>query len=138
MDHIIPLAPPSTELDHFLQGKITYLLRGGMGKKAPYGKIKLGDSLYFAEGNEIKAAATVGKLLQPDKLGKEQSSALISGFTDQLRLTPDQELKYVGKRYIVLIQIDDIQSVDPFLINPEKTDNSEDWMMIRNISRAKL
>ncbi len=48
------------------------LVRGSLGKKLPYGKVSVGDRLFFATGNSsrnvVKAAASAGDVFDSPKL----------------------------------------------------------------------
>lgn len=141
MDHIVLFEPDGKSMENLLAGKKTFLLRGAMGKKIPYGKIKKGESLYFAHAGgapQIQAQGYASRVVETDKLGREQSIALISGFEDKLLLSKTQEKKYAGKRYLVLVEVSEVEPVDAFMVNPAKVEGTEDWLVARNIDRAKI
>lgn len=140
MDHIVLLEPGADMIAQIKSGKKTYVLRGGMGKKIPYGKLQEGETLYFAEEAsvpEVQARATVSRLVQTDKLGREQSVALVSGFADKIK-SAAEEGKYAGKRYLVLVEFTNLDTVEPFQVNRQKTEGEEDWLLARRIDLVKI
>lgn len=55
MDHVVYLDAKSNELENLLSGKKSMIIRGATGRKVPYGKVNVGDILYFINNNaEVK------------------------------------------------------------------------------------
>ena len=90
MDHIVYLDAKSNELENLLSAKKSMIIRGATGRKVPYGKVNVGDILYFINNNaegEIKAKGVVLSVFNSEKMAKDESIALVKKYQDKLKLT---------------------------------------------------
>ncbi len=141
MDHVVYLDAQAKEMDNLLAGQKTMIIRGAAGRKLPYGRVNDGDALYFINNNAeglIKARAKVKNVLNSEKMSKEESIALVQSHQDKLQLTPKQFKRWAGKRYIVLIQVEDVEELSPFPIDKSDYGNMDDWLPVENIEDVKL
>ncbi len=141
MDHVVYLDAQAKEMDNLLAGQKTMIIRGAAGRKLPYGRVNDGDVLYFINNNAeglIKARAKVKNVLNSEKMSKEESIALVQSHQDKLQLTPKQFKRWAGKRYIVLIQVEDVEELSPFPIDKSDYGNMDDWLPVENIEDVKL
>jgi len=141
MDHVVYLDAKSNELENLLSGKKSIIIRGATGRKVPYGKVNVGDILYFINNNaegEIKAKGVVSSVFNSEKMTKDESIALVKKYQDKLKLTDKQFQKWAGKRYIVLIEIKNIEKIQHFPFNRDIFKNMmDDWLPIENIETVK-
>lgn len=140
MDHVVYLDAKAKEMEKLLGGKKTMIIRGAAGRKMPYGKVNVGDVLYFINNNAeglIKAKASVKSVFNSEKMSKVESSKFLVGFQDKLQLTKTQFNRWAGKRYIVLIEVDEVESVEPFPIDKSDYGNMDDWLPVENIESIK-
>lgn len=140
MDHVVYLDAKAKEMEKLLGGKKTMIIRGAAGRKMPYGKVNVGDVLYFINNNAeglIKANASVKSVFNSEKMSKVKSSKFLVGFQDKLQLTKTQFNRWAGKRYIVLIEVDEVESVEPFPIDKSDYGNMDDWLPVENIESIK-
>ncbi len=140
MDHVVYLDAKAKEMEKLLGGKKTMIIRGAAGRKMPYGKVNVGDVLYFINNNAeglIKANASVKSVFNSEKMSKVESSKFLVGFQDKLQLTKTQFNRWAGKRYIVLIEVDEVESVEPFPIDKSDYGNMDDWLPVENIESIK-
>lgn len=141
MDHVVYLDAKANEMENMLSGKKSMIIRGAAGRKVPYGKVCAGDVLYFINNNaegDIKAKGTVTFVLNSDKMSQETSIALVNKYQHQLKLTDKQFKKWAGKRYLVLIEISDMEAIQPFQFNREIFKNTmDDWLPVENIDMVK-
>lgn len=140
MDHVVYVDAKAKELEKLIEGKKTEIIRGAAGRKMPYGKVAVGDVLYFINNNgegEIKAKARVMNVLNSEKLTKTESESLVQDNQDKLQLTDKQFSRWAGKRYIVLIEVDDVEKVEPFKINRDDYGNMDDWLPVGDIAKVK-
>lgn len=140
MDHVVYLDAKAKEMENLLGGKKTMIIRGAAGRKMPYGKVNVGDVLYFINNNAeglIKAKASVKSVFNSEKMSKVESSKFLVGFQDKLQLTKTQFNRWAGKRYIVLIEVDEVESVEPFPIDKSDYGNMDDWLPVENIESIK-
>ena len=90
MDHVVYLDAKSNELENLLYNKKSMIIRGAMGRKIPYGKINIGDTLFFINNNaegKIKAKGVVASVFNSEKMTKDESMTLVKKHQDKLKLT---------------------------------------------------
>lgn len=73
-----------------------------------------------------------------DKMAEDESISLAEKNQDKLGLTEKQFEKWAGKRYIVLIQVGNIETIDPFEIDKSNYGNMDDWLPFENIDSVRL
>jgi len=141
MDHVVYLDASAQELANLIAGKKTMIIRGAAGRKMPYGRVNAGDTLYFlnndAEGL-IRAQAKVKSVLDSEPLTKEESIKLIEKHQAQLQLTDKQLKRWGGKRYLVLIQVEQVKQAKAFRVDKSNYGNMDDWLPVGNINDVKL
>ena len=140
MNHVVYLDAKSNELENLLQGKKTMIIRGAMGKKLPYGRVKKGEKLYFVRNNGeglIKATGIVNNVSESEKLSKEESKKLVNKYRYKLLITDKMYNRFAGKRNIILIQVENIKEIQYFILNKEKFGNMDDWIIFEKIEEIK-
>lgn len=140
MDHIVYLDASAGELEKLLSGDKTMIVRGAAGRKLPYGRVQPGDQLYFMENNGdgiVKACAVVSNVLNSEKLTEEQSRSLLTANHAKVGLTPEQTERWAGKRYLVLIEVKDIRSIEKFSIDRSGYGNMDDWLPVGVIDSVR-
>ena len=141
MDHVVYLDASAKELDLLLSGKKTMIIRGATGRKMPYGRVNAGDMLYFINNNAegmVRASAKVQSVLNSDKLTAEESARLVDSHQAKLQLTPRQVARWAGKRFLVLIEVGGLKSLEPFGIDRSAYGNMDDWLPVEEIRRVKV
>ena len=68
---------------------------------------------------------------------EEESQKLISDHQTKLCLTPNQIKRWGGKRYLVLIEVEDLQEITPFAVDRSSYDNMDDWLPAEDIESIK-
>jgi hypothetical protein len=107
-----------------------------MGRGTPYGKVSVGDILYFIENigdGLIKAAAGVDEVFNSKKLTKEESDELVENHQDQLMLDTGLAKRLSGKRYIELFTITNVEGLVPFTVDHSKYPKTEDWLLVEDM-----
>ncbi len=140
MDHVVYLDAKANELENLLNGKKTMIIRGATGRKLPYGRVNENDILYFINNNAegvIKAKAVVKSVFNSEKMDKETSTALVEKNQNYLQLTDKQFKKWAGKRYLVFIEISNIEKTEPFSIDKSNYGNMDDWLPVKDIHSVK-
>ena len=140
MDHVVYVDVKAKELNSFLNGSKTMIIRGATGRKLPYGRVFLGDVLYLIENNAdglIKAKATVKSVYNSDKMTEKDSKDLVNENQPKLMLTDAQIKKWAGKRYLVLIEIEDVIKIEPFAIDKSNYGNMDDWLPVEDIKLVR-
>jgi hypothetical protein len=141
MDHVVYLDAYAKELELLLSNKKTMIIRGATGRKMPYGRVNQGDILYFINNNAegiILAKANVVNVINSDKLSESESTQLIDEQQEYLQLTKKQHDRWAGKRYLVLIEISEVEKVEPFRIDKSKFGNMDDWLPVEEIEKVKI
>lgn len=141
MDHVVYLDSPAKELENLLACKKTMLIRGATGRKMPYGRVDVDDVLYFINNNGegvIRGRARVISVINSDPLTPEAASKMISTHQGALQLTESQIKRWQGKRYLVLIEVADVQQAEEFRIDKSQFGNMDDWLLVEKIENVKL
>lgn len=141
MDHVVYVDAKSKELEKLIDGNKTMIIRGAAGRKLPYGRVNAEDILYFINNNgegKIKASAIVKEVYNSEKMSKDKSIALVEKNQSKLQLSDKQFKRWAGKRYIVLVEVENIQKVNPFEIDKSDFGNMDDWLPVEDISRIRL
>ena len=141
MDHVVYLDAKAKELAQILNGTKTMIIRGATGRKMPYGRVNQGDMLYLIENDGsglVRARAKVVSEFNSEKMTPAQSIALVEQNQDKLRLTAAQIKRWAGKRYLVLIEINEVEALDGFRIDKSDFGNMDDWLPVGDIEKAKI
>jgi len=141
MDHVVYLDAKAKEMEVLLSGKKTMIIRGATGRKMPYGRVNSDDMLYFINNNAegvVKAKAKVNRVINSEKMSKEESVSLVEEYQDQLQLTANQFKRWAGKRYLVLIEVEKVEQLKPFPIDKSEYGNMDDWLPVEDIEGVKF
>ncbi|HPJ86164.1 MAG TPA: hypothetical protein PLH02_05095 [Bacillota bacterium] len=139
-DHVVYLDKKANELQKMLNHQKTMIIRGATGKKVPLGgRVKQDDILYFVEtGSDlfITHRALVKSVTETDKMTKEESIAFVEKYQKELMLDPHQKTRWAGKRFLCLVEIHQIEPIEPFQYRREK--NMDDWIIVDDINDIKI
>lgn len=136
MDHVVYLDAKSKEMDNLLNSKKSMIIRGASGRKIPHGRVNKGDVLYFINNNGeglIKARGVACSVYSSGILSREESFETIIKHQDKLQLPDRQFEKVAGKRYLVLIGVDNIEEIDHLRIDKSSYTNMDDWLTVGDI-----
>ena len=140
MDHVVYLDYKSQELEKILSWEKNMLIRGATWRKLPYWKVELWDILYFINNNAeglIKAKATVSSIFNSEKMNENESKKLVNDNQNKLLLSNKQFQRFAWKRYIVLIEIKNIEEIKSFTIDKSNYWNMDDWLLVKKIENVK-
>ena len=140
MDHVVYLDAKAKELAQILNGTKTMIIRGATGRKMPYGRVNQGDMLYLIENDGsglVRARAKVVSVFNSEKMSKAESISLVEKNQAKLQLTASQTKRWAGKRYLVLIEINEVEALDGFRIDKRDFGNMDDWLPVENIEKVK-
>jgi hypothetical protein len=141
MDHVVYLDAKSNEFDNLLNKSKTMIIRGATGRKLPHGRVKKGDMLYFINNNAegvVKARAVVSSVFNSEQMQPPESMALVKSHQPRLQLTDKQFQKWAGKRYLVLIDVENFEEVEPFPIDKSSYGNMDDWLPVEKIENVQI
>jgi hypothetical protein len=136
MDHIVYLDTRSKEIENLVKGNKSMIIRAAEGRKLPYGRVSEGDILYFVNNNgdsKVKARGVVSSVLNSEELTVEESFETIIRNQDRLQLPDKQFEKLAGKRYLVLVGLNEIEEIKPFRIDKTAFAGMEDWIPVGKI-----
>lgn len=71
-------------------------------------------------------------------MNNDESTNLVKTQQQKLLLSDKQFEKWAGKRYLVLIEIEEFCELDGFPINKSNYGNMDDWLPVENIDNVKL
>ncbi|MBC8506781.1 MAG: hypothetical protein ISR58_11595 [Anaerolineales bacterium] len=140
MDHVVFVDAKAKELSKLINGEKTMLIRGAAGRKLPHGRVEANDVLYLIENDGsglIKAKCRVKSVISSEKMSKEESIALVNENQLKLQLTAAQIKRWAGKRYLVLIEVDQIEPLTPFQIDKSDYGNMDAWLPVGEIDSVK-
>jgi hypothetical protein len=140
MDHIVYLDAQAKELENLSSGKKTMIIRGAAGRKLPHGRVNTGDVLYFINNNAegvVRAKAVVSAAMHSEKLSGDDSRNLVEQYQSKLCLTEKQFERWAGKRYLVLIEVMNIEPVSSFFIDKSNYGNMDDWLLVERIESVR-
>jgi hypothetical protein len=109
MDHVVCFDAGAGELENLVNGNKSMIIRGSDIIDLPYGSVNEGDILYFI-------SSVVSYVYNSEKLSVEESFETIIRNQDKLQLPDKQFEKLAGKKYLVLVGINDIEEIEPFRI----------------------
>lgn len=140
MDHIVYLDFKSQELTNVLNHKKDIILRGATGRKLPYNRVAVGDQLYLCNNNGemlIKAKCNVKSVTFSEKLEQSVAEKLVDKIKGRVMLNDKALKRFRGKRYITIIEIDEVKEIEPFSFNKDRFSNMDDWLLVEDIDVVK-
>lgn len=141
IDHVVYVDTKAKEMEKLINKEKKMIIRGAAGRKLPYGRVNIGDVLYFINNKgerQLEAKAVVKSVFNSEKMTKEQSIDLVNKNQDKLRLTDQQFNRWAGKRYIVLIELENIEAIKAFKIDKSNYGNMDDWLLVEEIKNVKI
>jgi hypothetical protein len=134
MDHIVYLNS-AAELQQLLSGEKTMLARASMGKKRPYGCVKEGDTLFFINGFRPKVKAMA---LARSIVCAEMEEKLASDIRKRYGkiLAPEPQRKLLGKRYVILVELEKARPIVPFSLSEGIHGGPGDWLVTEDIDEV--
>jgi hypothetical protein len=140
MDHVVYVSRSLKELDKLIAGGRSMLVRGSSGKRNPYGQVSSGDRLFFATGNSsrnvVKAAASAGEVYDSPKLTGIEPECLLADHAGKLLLSDDELARWSEKKYLTLIELEEVNPVVPFTIAARGNGEDGDWIVLDNIDEV--
>jgi ASC-1-like (ASCH) protein len=140
MQHVAILNKKWKLLDKIISGEKTIESRWYLSKRAPWDKIKKGETIYFKESaDKVKAKATVEKILQFENLDNEKIKKLLKEYELPLGI---KDLDFVkeknkNKKYCILTFLKDVKEIEPFEIDKKGFGLMSAWICIDNIDKIK-
>ncbi|NLA98612.1 MAG: hypothetical protein GX836_10535 [Spirochaetales bacterium] len=141
MEHVVYLEAKEKELDKLASGEKQMIVRGAAGRKLPYGRVVCGEVLWFIENKGdgmVRGKAVVKRVFNSEKLSASEALQLIEENQLMLRLSPAQIKRWAGKRYLVLMELQNFELIPPFAIDRSDFGNMDDWLPVKTIEQVKV
>lgn len=139
MEHIAFLSKRLKLLDNILNGEKTIESRWYITKKAPFGRIGVGDVIYFKEtGENVTAKARVSDLRFFYGLNPEKIKSIIWEFGSRIGVDVSYVDNVKYKKMCALIFLTDVRRVEPFNINKKGYGNMCAWISIDDVNKIKI
>lgn len=139
-EHLVYLNDKAKELEKLINKEKTMIIRGAAGKKVPLGgRAKVDDIVYFVEtGGDmlITHRGIISKVIETEKMTKEESVAFVDKYEKELNLSKDQYKRWAGKKFLAVFEIDKLEAIEPFKYNRES--NMDDWIITESIEDIKI
>lgn len=139
-EHLVYLNNKAKELEKLLNKEKTMIIRGAAGKKVPLGgRAKKNDIIYFVEtggGLIINYRGIIKNVVESEKMTKEESIAFVDKYEKELNLSKDQYLRWAGKKFLAVYEIDKIEKIEPFQYRRDS--NMDDWIITEDINTIKV
>ncbi|NLI73524.1 MAG: hypothetical protein GX369_01960 [Euryarchaeota archaeon] len=139
MDHLVRLDYEANELERLCNGTKCMIVRGLSDSRPPHKSVHDGDRLFFVqEGCEsiVRAVATVCNVDSTRLLDHETSIMRLMQNQRKLMLTGKQFQKWGGHRFMVFVEVKDVERLNLFLVDPLIL-GSDGWAIIEDISLLK-
>jgi hypothetical protein len=141
MDHVVYVDYKAKELQRLLDGEKNMIIRGANGRKLPYDRVHPGDCLYLINNNaagEAKAKAVVKNVIQTHKMVPEESALTLAMYQPNLQLTDAQIKRWSGKKFLIFIELHQIEAISPILIDKSNYGNMDDWLPVEEIQSVMI
>tara|TARA_Y100000310_G_C20701281_1_gene830130 strand:+ start:4881 stop:5297 length:417 start_codon:yes stop_codon:yes gene_type:complete len=138
MDHVAIMNKKWKLLPKILSGEKKIESRWYVSRFAPWNRIVKGDVVYFKDaGCLVTLKAKVGKVLQFENCNSEE---IISKYGKDIAFVdPKKAFDWVkGKKYCILIFLENVSEVEPFDIDKTGFGNACAWLCVGDIARVKL
>jgi hypothetical protein len=140
VDHVVYVDAGARELEKLIQGTKTMIVRGACEMEVPYGRVSPGDTIYFVDSKEysdrlVCAKAVVKDVLNVDTMTHVAAAELLQAYQSQLQLTKKEIARWVRRRYLVLITVENVIPVPPFSIDRSNYGGADDWLPVGDIQR---
>lgn len=137
MQHLAILKKNWKLLGKIISGKKTIESRWYHTKRAPWGKIAEGDTIYFKNSGEpVTVKATAGKVMQLE-INPEKAKEILETYGKEIGLENINASyeRNKDKRYCILVFLKDVQKVEPFNIDKTGHGLMSAWISIEDIKQ---
>jgi ASC-1-like (ASCH) protein len=142
MEHIAIMNPKMALLNDIIAGKKKIESRWYKSKRAPWGRIKAEEKVYFKNsGKPITMSAEVQRVEQHE-LSEEVIRKIIKkhggeGGINLSKKDPNNDF-YKTKKYCILVFLKNPMVVKPFSIDKSGFGNANAWLCIENINKIRI
>jgi len=142
MDHIAIMKKSWGLTKKVLLGQKTVESRWYKTKRAPWDRIKSGDTIFFKDSGEpVSVRARVTRVLQFEGLTPEKTNQILTkygrGDLGADHIMPEIRRYVSGKNYCILVFFDKVEKIAPFKIDKTGFGVMAAWISIDNINKIK-
>ncbi len=128
-------------IDKILSGEKTIESRWLKTKSAPFGKVHVGDRIYFKEsGGSVRAVALVSQVKEYSDVGMQDIREVVQeyGGKGKIALVDDNYQQWAAqKKYIVLMWLEHAQAIEPFFIDKTGFGTGAAWLTLEDITKVQ-
>ncbi len=138
MDHIAIMGPKWKLIPRILSGEKTIESRWYKTRRAPWGMIHVGDTVYFKDsGKLITAKATVSSVWSFDHLTIEMAHDIVHKYGKEICIQDHDIATWAdGKNYAILIGLKDpVPVLEPFGIDKTGMGAGAAWITVSSITQ---
>ncbi|MFH0912244.1 MAG: ASCH domain-containing protein [Patescibacteria group bacterium] len=130
-------------LPKILSGEKTIESRWYATKRAPWGKIQAGETIYFKDaGDWVSAKAQVKKVVTFTHLTQEKVKRILEAYGSEDGISKDAVPKFFelfkDKKYCLLIFLENPEKIPPFDIDKSGFGLMSAWLTMDNIDQVKV
>lgn len=142
MHHLAIMNPAWNFIPEILTRQKTIESRWYLTRRAPSGKITIGDHIFFKDsGKPVTAMAKVSQVIECANLTPVIAEQILKQYGHDIGFTPKilQEIKpqLLRKKYCMLIFLSNAHSVEPFNINKKGFGQNSAWISVKDIDQIK-
>jgi len=142
MNHIAIMKKSWGLTDKILSGEKKIESRWYETKRAPWGKIHAGETIYFKDSGEpISIKATISKVLQFEELTPERVRTLLGkyGRADGIEKSEENKFfrRFKNKKYCLLVFLKNPKKIKPFNIDKRGFGIMTAWISVPKIGKIR-
>ncbi len=143
MDHVAIMKKSWGLIPKILSGEKVIESRWYQTRRAPWGKIAAGDTVYFKNSGEpVMMMARVSKVLSFDELTPKKVKALLKQYAAadglSFKSLPKFYERFKNKRYCLLIFLETPRLIKPFQIDKRGFGLMAAWLSVGTIRKVKI
>lgn len=139
MDHLAIMKPSLRLIAKILTGEKYIESRWYKHRRAPWGKVCVGDRIFFKDaGKGVTATARVSKVVQLQVNSQEEALKYAKTYQKGICLSSEAISNtqwLIGKKFIILLYLSDAKSITPFPINKSGYGNACAWITCESITQ---
>ncbi len=143
MDHVAIMRKSWGLIPKILDGRKKIESRWGINKCSPWGKVKVGDTVYFKNSGEpVTVVAEVSKVQEFENLNPKKVREVLEkyGGDDGISISGLEEtIKWARKKhYCTLIYLKNPRKIKPFNIDKTGHGAGAAWICVNDIDKIKI
>lgn len=143
MHHVAIMKPQWRFIEKMLAGTKTIETRWYVHKRPPWGRVGVGDVIYFKNaGQPVSARAVVRRVAEYDNLTPALVAELLARHERDIGIPPKDLLAFYQhvrqKRYALFIWLDAVEPVAPFAITKRGFGAMAAWLTTESVDNLRL